>query len=160
MEYKNIEKLIKIMSESDLTELEIDSDDIKIKMKKEKERVPVMEVAEETRMVSNVVVQQPEVSVADVQEDTLSQPVVTKDDGLEKVKSPIVGTFYESPSPDADAYVSVGSKVKKGEVICIVEAMKLMNEIEAEFDLEIVEILIENEGMVEYGEPLFKVKRL
>lgn len=160
MEYKNIEQLIKIMSESNLTELEIDSDDIKIKMKKEKERIAVREVAEEVRMVPNVIVKQPEVRVATTQEDVLSQPAVTEDDGLEKITSPIVGTFYESPSPDAEAYVLVGSKVKKGEVICIVEAMKLMNEIEAEFDLEIVERLIKNEDMVEYGEALFKVKRL
>lgn len=160
MDYKNIENLIKIMSESDLTELEIDSDDIKIKMKKEKERIAVREVDEEVRMVPNVVVKQPEVRVATTQEAAMAQPVVKKDDGLEKITSPIVGSFYASPSPDAEEYVSVGSKVKKGEVICIVEAMKLMNEIEAEFDLEIVEILVNNEDMVEYGEALFKIKRL
>lgn len=74
------------------------------------------------------------------------------------IDSPIVGTFYDAPSPEADVYVKVGDQVKKGDVVCIVEAMKLMNEIEAEIDGEIVEILVSNEGPVEYGQPLFKVK--
>lgn len=160
MEYKNIEHLIKIMSESDLTELEIDSDEIKIKMKKEKEKITVREVVEEVRMGPNTIVKQQEDSVTTIQESVISEPVVTIEDGIEKITSPIVGTFYASPSPDAELYAPVGSKVKKGDVICIVEAMKLMNEIEAEFDLEITEILVNNEDMVEYGEDLFKVKKL
>lgn len=74
------------------------------------------------------------------------------------VESPIVGTFYDAPSPEADAFVKVGDQVKKGQVVCIIEAMKLMNEIEAEIDGEIVEIMVRNEGPVEYGQPLFKLK--
>lgn len=73
------------------------------------------------------------------------------------VESPIVGTFYAAGSPDADPFVSVGSKVKKGDVLCIIEAMKLMNEIEADADGEIAEILVENEEGVEYGQPLFRI---
>ncbi|MBN2221985.1 MAG: acetyl-CoA carboxylase biotin carboxyl carrier protein [Vallitaleaceae bacterium] len=73
------------------------------------------------------------------------------------IESPIVGTFYNSPSPDAEAYVSVGTKVKKGQVLCIIEAMKLMNEIEAEQDGEIAEIFVKNEQGVEYGQPLFRI---
>ena len=74
------------------------------------------------------------------------------------VKSPMVGTFYASSSPDKEPFVSVGDKVHKGQVLCIVEAMKLMNEIESEFDGEIVEICVKNEDVVEYGTPLFKIK--
>ena len=71
------------------------------------------------------------------------------------VKSPMVGTFYAKPSPDSKNYVTVGQKVKKGDVLCIIEAMKLMNEIESEFDGEIKEILVKDEDPVEYGKPLF-----
>lgn len=75
------------------------------------------------------------------------------------IDSPIVGTFYNAPSPDAEAYIKVGDQVKKGDVVCIVEAMKLMNEIEAECDGEVVEILVNNEGPVEYGQALFKIRQ-
>ena len=85
-----------------------------------------------------------------------SEPVI--EGNFKTIDSPIVGTFYNAPSPEADIYVKVGDVVKKGDVVCIVEAMKLMNEIEAECDGEIVEILVANEGPVEYGQPLFKLK--
>jgi acetyl-CoA carboxylase biotin carboxyl carrier protein len=81
-------------------------------------------------------------------------------DKHETITSPIVGTFYRAPSPDSDPYVQVGSVVEKGQVFCIVEAMKLMNEIEAEFKCKIVEILKENAQPVEFGDPLFLVERL
>ena len=71
----------------------------------------------------------------------------------------MVGTFYSKPSPDKEAFIKVGDKVKKGQVVCIIEAMKLMNEIESEFDGEVVEICAKNEEMVEYGKPLFKIKK-
>lgn len=73
------------------------------------------------------------------------------------MESPIVGTYYEAATPDADPFVSVGSKVKKGDTLCIIEAMKLMNEIEADADGEIAEILVKNEEGVEYGQPLFRI---
>jgi len=79
---------------------------------------------------------------------------------MEVISSPIVGTFYEAMSPDDGPFVSIGQKISKGEVVCIVEAMKLMNEISAEFDCEIVSVLSENGKMVQYGEPLFKVRRV
>lgn len=75
------------------------------------------------------------------------------------VKSPIVGTFYNAASPESPAFAPVGQKVKKGQTLCIIEAMKLMNEIEADVDGEIVEVLVANEGIVEYGQPLFKIKK-
>lgn len=83
--------------------------------------------------------------------------VVAKDLGGHLVESPIVGTFYAASGPDVDNFVSVGSKVKKGDVLCIIEAMKLMNEIEADVNGEIAEILVQNEEGVEYGQPLFRI---
>jgi acetyl-CoA carboxylase biotin carboxyl carrier protein len=77
---------------------------------------------------------------------------------LHKITSPMVGTFYSAPSPDADVYVTPGSKVSKDSIVCIVEAMKLFNEIEAEINGEIVEVLVSNGQLVEYGQPLFLVK--
>ena len=74
------------------------------------------------------------------------------------IKSPMVGTFYSKASPTAEAFVKIGSKVKKGDTLCIIEAMKLMNEIESEFDGEVVEILAKDEDMVEYGQALFIIK--
>lgn len=79
--------------------------------------------------------------------------------GIEEVVSPIVGTFYRSPSPDAPPFVEVGSVVNAGDPICILEAMKVMNELQAEFDLEVVNILIENGAMVEFGTPIFEVRK-
>ncbi len=88
-----------------------------------------------------------------VEDAQASEPI----QGGHLVESPIVGTYYNAPSPEADPYVCVGSKVKKGDVLCIIEAMKLMNEIEADQEGEIVEILVENEQGVEYGQPLFRI---
>jgi acetyl-CoA carboxylase biotin carboxyl carrier protein len=82
----------------------------------------------------------------------------TSDGNVAYVTSPFVGTFYRAPSPDMSPFVDVGTRIKKGQVICIVEAMKLMNEIESEIEGAIVQILVENGQAVEYGEPLFKIK--
>ncbi|THB65967.1 MAG: acetyl-CoA carboxylase biotin carboxyl carrier protein [Spirochaetaceae bacterium] len=81
------------------------------------------------------------------------------DDGLEQVTSSIVGTFYRSPSPDSPPHAEVGDVIKAGSPLCIVEAMKVMNELEADYDMEIVAVLAENGSMVEFGTPLFKVRR-
>ena len=88
-----------------------------------------------------------------------SKPAEPKSDNLFEVKSPMVGTFYRSPSPDADAYVSVGNDVSPGTVLCIIEAMKLMNEIESEISGKIVKILVENAQPVEYNQPLFLIEK-
>lgn len=97
---------------------------------------------------------------SDIPKDTTIVKM-TKDKQSEKGKiitAPLVGTFYSSPSPDSDAYVKIGDKVTKGMIICIIEAMKIMNEIECETDGEIAEILVKNASPVEYGQPLFRLK--
>jgi acetyl-CoA carboxylase biotin carboxyl carrier protein len=88
----------------------------------------------------------------------LPKPAASK--AQEEIKSPMVGTFYRAPAPDAEPYVHVGSVVQKGQVLCIIEAMKLLNEIEAEFSCRIVEILVENAQPVEYNQPLFIVEKM
>ena len=151
MEYNEIKKLMDDMGNSKLTELEIEfPDGIKISMKKDGEKrlpppMPVM--LEQPQVPMNVV--QAQVPVEVKKENKFDGNVV---------KSPMVGTFYSKASPTAEAFVSVGSKVKKGDTLCIIEAMKLMNEIESEFDGEVVEILVKDDEMVEYGQELFVIK--
>lgn len=168
MDYKAIENLIKAISDSTVKELEIETNEIKIKMSKNSAKVVLSEttvdkssytegkeliVASDNRVsasneeVSSFVQGEKEVSKKEVE-----------DENLYTVKSPMVGTFYSSPSENSEPYVKSGDKVNKGTVLCIVEAMKLMNEIESEIEGTIVEILCKNGQMVEYGEPLFKVK--
>lgn len=148
MEYEKIKQLMEDMGNSKLTSIDIDfPDGTKISMKKEEKQV----------VVENVSTKQ-SVNVEKVQTtQKIEEKVETVEDG-NVVKSPMVGTFYSKPSPDSDSYVKVGQKVKKGDVLCIIEAMKLMNEIESEFEGEVVEILVKDEETVEYGKPLFVIK--
>ena len=147
MEYSDIKKLIEDMGNSKIDNLEIEfPDGLKIKMDKT-QKTAIETVAPQTLVtpvVSNNVV------------TTVETP--KEEENYKVIKSPMVGTFYASSSPTAESFVKVGDKIKKGQVVCIVEAMKLMNEIESEFDGEVVEICVKNEDMVEYGTPLFKIK--
>ena len=143
MDYNQIKKLIDDMGDSKLTSLEIDfPDGTKISMKKEEKEVvtKISEVASSEKEDKTEVIQEEKIETGNI------------------ITSPMVGTFYSKPSPDSKPYVEVGSKVSKGDVVCIVEAMKLMNEIESEFDGEIAEILVKDGEPVDYGKPLFRVK--
>lgn len=153
MDYKDIKKLMDDMGESKLDSLEIEfPDGIKISMTKNSNKVS-------NYVPGNVIEASAPMTVPVIQKETEKSLVKTdNEDNYKVVKSPMVGTFYESPSPDSQAFVKVGDKVKKGQVLCIIEAMKLMNEIESEFDGEIVEICVNNEETVEYGKTLFKIK--
>ena len=157
MDYNLIKKLIKVVEQSDIAEFSIQEGDLKIKISKNGKQ-----------QIVNTVVSQPAVGQANaVQpvmaqvESTLSETVASDnaDSNLHEVRSPIVGTFYRSPSPDADAYVQVGDTVADGSVLCIVEAMKLMNEIESDAGGKIVKILVENATAVEYNQPLFLIEK-
>lgn len=90
--------------------------------------------------------------------ETINSIVVSND--IHLIKTPIMGTYYESPSPESSSFVRVGDKVNKGDTLCIIEAMKLMNEIHSDVDGEIVEVLLKNEDLVEYNQPLFKIKTI
>ncbi len=159
MDYKEIKKLMDDMGNSKLTEMEIEfKDGLKISMKKDNGMVKTNQVM---LAVPEVQAQNlaPQVSatVPDVKPQAPVSEVKEEVKG-NVVKSPMVGTFYSRPSPDVDPFVKIGSKVKKGDKLCIIEAMKLMNEIESEYDGEIVDILVQDEEMVEYGKPLFIIK--
>ena len=154
MEFENLLTLIKTVSDSELTDFDYEENGTRIRLKKKKEtvvvsgassNVPVMGL-ENIRTVENVAA----VNTANTQADN-SEP-----EGM-IVKSPLVGTFYVAPAEDADPFVSVGDQVKKGQTLAIVEAMKLMNEIESDFDGKVAEIYVENGQAVEYGQPLFRI---
>lgn len=155
MDLKGIAELIKVVSDSKVTNLEIQENGLSIKIIKEYERVHVKEFKEESLFTIAE-----DTKVRDVVEEVQDKIKEKRDDeeNIKTICSPIVGTFYSSPSPDKEPFVKVGSKVKKGEVLCIVEAMKLMNEIYSEVDGEVIEIMLEEGNTVEYGGELFKIK--
>ena len=158
MDYKDIKKLIDDMGNSKLDSLKIEfPDGVKIDMKKNtvKEHVNVIEMG--SPMTHPVVMEKQENSLVNIEQHK-ENGVIEKEENYKIVKSPMVGTFYASSSPDKDPYVKVGDKVQKGQVLCIVEAMKLMNEIESEFDGEVVEVCVKDGEMVDYGKPLFRIK--
>ena len=155
MDYKDIKKLMDDMGESNLDSLEIEfPDGVKISMKKNwggnnivySNQSGVIEASAPMTVPTVVPNVENGLVNVDVQED------------VRVVKSPMVGTFYEASAPDKEPFVKVGDKVQKGQVLCIIEAMKLMNEIESEYDGEVVEICVKNGSMVEYGMPLFKIR--
>lgn len=172
LKVQEIRELIKLIDRSNIDEFTYEYDDVKIKMKKNNggfgvagaEAAPVVQQAAAVEQAEKPQVQAPVEQAAPVQKEEpapakeANETAEASSENLHKITSPMVGTFYAAPAPDADPYVKVGSKVTKDSIVCIVEAMKLFNEIEAEVDGEIVEILVENGQLVEYGQPLFLVK--
>lgn len=153
MDLNLIKKLIKILETSEVTDLEVEENGVRVKL------------AKKVRVTQAVTVPQAGFSPQLTQSATVA---VTKTDdkkaieenaGLHEIKSPIVGTFYRAPAPDADSYVQVGDTISTGSVLCIVEAMKLMNEIESDVSGKIVKILVENGKPVEYNQPLFLIQK-
>ena len=152
MEYEKIKQLMDDMGNSKLTSVDIEfPDGIKIKMEKKNEVqvITSQEIVSENQMVTGTQV---------IPETNTTIVSNTKNEILgEIVKSPMIGTFYSKPSPTSNPYVEIGTEVKKGDVLCIIEAMKLMNEIEAEVSGKIAEILVKDGETVDYGKPLFKI---
>jgi acetyl-CoA carboxylase biotin carboxyl carrier protein len=144
MELEDLKEIIELLKETDITELQIEKDGSKVRIKREKILSPIGMPVQKTPLPE-------EKLVAELEDET--QRLVT-------ITSPIVGTFYRAPSPEAQVFVEVGQRVSKGTVLCIVEAMKLMNEIESDVDGIIVKSLVENSQPVEYGEPLFLIEPL
>ncbi|MFB6465865.1 acetyl-CoA carboxylase biotin carboxyl carrier protein [Cytobacillus sp. Hz8] len=162
LKVQEIRELIKLVDQSNIDEFVYENDGSKIKMKKRSGETvaiaqPVKQVAVEEVVAPQVVKteEKPEVKVEAPVKEAAEE---VEDSELHKITSPMVGTFYQSSSPDADPYVKQGSKVSKDSVVCIIEAMKLFNEIEAEVNGEIVEILVKDGQLVEYGQPLFIVR--
>lgn len=165
LKIQEIRELIKAIDQSSIEEFKYENEGAKITLRKERkfeqqEQMqvvnPQMQPAIQTITQATPVVEQ---SVVETVKTTDVVPTEKKSTAnLHKITSPMVGTFYAAPSPDSPPYAAVGSKVNKDSIVCIVEAMKLMNEIEAEVKGEIVEILVENGQLVEYGQELFLVK--
>jgi biotin carboxyl carrier protein len=143
MELDDLKELMHLLKDTDVTELQIEKDGTKVKIKRD-------------RFFGRLELQQGPVA----ERYDLRKETAETDAKLFTVTSPIVGTFYRAPAPDAPPFVEVGTTVKRGQALCVIEAMKLMNEIESEIDGVIVRILVENGHPVEYGEPLFLVEPL
>ncbi|MEX6052096.1 acetyl-CoA carboxylase biotin carboxyl carrier protein [Mammaliicoccus sciuri] len=149
MNLKQIKELVDVLDNSSLTEIDINDKDFKLTLKKDIKQEIIY-----SKGATNVVAEQPQQATQSAPQQNVEQEAPS---GL-TINAPMVGTFYKSPSPDEGPYVQVGSRVEADTTVCILEAMKLFNEIQAEVSGEITEILVEDGQMVEYGQPLFKVK--
>lgn len=160
MEFKQIQELIKIINKSNISELSVEEGEFKITIKQAQpsETQYVMQAAPAPMQMA-APQSAPQQSVAPAQAAPAAAPAsVPASDNLITVKSPMIGTFYRSSSPDKPAFVNVGDDIKQGQVTCIIEAMKLFNEIESEVSGKIVKVLIDDASPVEYDQPLFLVE--
>ncbi|MCK1991458.1 acetyl-CoA carboxylase biotin carboxyl carrier protein [Peribacillus muralis] len=161
MKVQEIREIIKLVDQSNISEFVYENEGTKIKLKKTETGTAIQQAASPNVVQNNAAVEvKPAAAPAVPQAIEPAKPAaaVTERENLHKITSPMVGTFYQSPAPDSPAYVKAGSKVTKDSIVCIVEAMKLFNEIEAEVSGEIVEVLVKEGQLVEYGQPLFLVK--
>jgi len=155
---KDLKELIEFLKQYQVAEFDLDRGDTKIRLKFAQHGTPSAGLSDLAHLMASAPATQSagQASATTVQPPT--EPVVDADAGLHILKSPIVGTYYGSPSPGAAAFVSPGDHVDKGQVICIVEAMKLMNEIESDATGEIVKCLVTNGQPIEFGQPLFSIR--
>jgi acetyl-CoA carboxylase biotin carboxyl carrier protein len=151
---EDLKQLIEFLKEHQVAEFEVDRDGLKVRLKFRQPEGSSASLGDLARFVTAA----PAASSATSVHAVSSAPAADPDAGLHTVKSPIVGTYYGSPSPGAGPFVSPGDQVEKGQVICIVEAMKLMNEIESDVAGEIVKCLVSNGQPIEFGQPLFTVR--
>ena len=154
MDIKEIQNLIKFVAKSGATEVKLEMEDIKITIK----------TGGEDRLETTTIVQQhpgivqsAPVVQAPIAESTEAAPTATVNDNVITVKSPIIGTFYRKASPDKPVFVEIGQEIKEGDVLCVIEAMKLFNEIESEVQGKILKILVDDSTPVEFDQPLFLV---
>ena len=156
MDLKEIQNLIKFVAKSGASEVKLEMDDVKITIKTGSEETTIVQ---QMPMASAPVMQQAMPVAAPVAESAPSAPAPAASDDSKYVtiKSPIIGTFYRKPSPDKPVFVEVGTDVKEGDVLCVIEAMKLFNEIESEISGKIVKVLVDDSSPVEFDQPLFLV---
>ncbi len=156
MDLNLIRKLVKIVDTSGITDLEIEEDGLRIKVAK---KIRNNQANSQPQMiVQSESVAPPASSAAVTEEKAPAEKSKEPIGNIHEINSPIVGTFYRAPAPDADPYVQVGDSVSPGTVLCVVEAMKLMNEIESDVSGKVVKILVENGKPVEYNQPLFFIE--
>ncbi|MFP6899818.1 MAG: acetyl-CoA carboxylase biotin carboxyl carrier protein [Opitutales bacterium] len=146
MDLKQIKGIISLMESSNLIEFEIEEQDLKLRIKRGADNEPVVAISPVAAAT---------VAPAPVPE---SVDVLAEEEGVTVVKSPMVGTFYRAQSPETPPFVEEGQEITKGTILCIIEAMKVMNEIKAENSGTVIEILVENAAIIEYGQTLFKIK--
>ncbi len=166
MNLKEIKELIDFLIEKDVAEFELERGDVKVRLKRSvaDAQIPATHYVAVPPVAAPVVVTPAAAPVSAAAPVPAAAPAPTapaageEEAGLHVIRSPIVGTFYESPSPGAPAFAKVGDKVSVGQVLCIIEAMKLMNEIESDFAGELVKRYVSNGQPVEYGQPLFAVR--
>lgn len=154
MEYKELKKLVELVENAAITHLSIDENGTKIEIKKEIQETNSVVLPQAA--MPNAFVSAPAPTAQAQQPSPETAPVNLN---LTEITAQMVGTFYHSSSPDSPPFVKVGDRIEKGKVICIIEAMKLFNEIEAEEDGVVEQICVENETAVEYGQPLFLIKK-
>jgi acetyl-CoA carboxylase biotin carboxyl carrier protein len=163
MNQKELKELIEFLIEKDIAEFELERDDVKVKIKRARE--PVTSATPDTRFFAVHSAPPPTPEHGTAHAPAMSAPPSASaaappapEEGLHMVRSPIVGTFYESPSPGSPPFVKPGDIVEAGQILCIVEAMKLMNEIESDVAGEIVKTLVANNAPIEYGQELFAIR--
>ncbi len=153
MDINQIEKLAQIIESNNIREFEVEEKGFKLRIKRGGDDMPVVAAP------APVAIPAAPAPVAAAPAAAAAEPAAPVEEaGIEIIKSPMVGTFYSAPSPESDAFVSVGTQVTADTIVCIVEAMKVMNEIQAELSGTVTEVLVENGAAIEYGQPLFKVK--
>lgn len=157
MDLKEIQNLIKFVAKSGASEVKLEMDDIKITIKTGSENDTT--IVQQVPMQPNPMVQQqmPTPAASSAPETTTTTTTASEDSKYVTIKSPIIGTFYRKPSPDKPVFVEVGTEIKEGDVLCVIEAMKLFNEIESEISGKIVKVLVDDSSPVEFDQPLFLV---
>jgi acetyl-CoA carboxylase biotin carboxyl carrier protein len=158
MDINLLKKLIKVVEKSEITEFSVQEGDLKVKISKNSKNNSAVTFQSSPGTVPM------QAAAPEQKAETQAAPPSEKEiepapSGLHEIKSPIVGTFYRAPAPDADPYIKVGDHVSEGSVLCIVEAMKLMNEIESDISGKVVKILVDNSAPVEYNQPLFLIEK-
>lgn len=157
MDYKQIQELIKLVNKSNIGELSIEEKDFKISIKQKEEKFYQGDISQ-MPAPAPMYIQQPVQTFSQPQQTTATEPAAPKADNFITIKSPMIGTFYKRPSPDKPNFVEIGDEIAPGKVVCIIEAMKLFNEIESEVSGKVVKILVEDSSPVEYDQPLFLIE--
>jgi len=157
MDIKEIQNLIKFVAKSGASEVKLEMDDIKITIRTGSENDTT--IVQQMPMQGSPIMQQhlPMQQVVSPVQETTAAPIASEDSKYITIKSPIIGTFYRKPSPDKPVFVEVGTDIKEGDVLCVIEAMKLFNEIESEISGKIVKVLVDDSSPVEFDQPLFLV---
>ncbi|BCN28722.1 acetyl-CoA carboxylase biotin carboxyl carrier protein [Anaeromicropila herbilytica] len=165
MDIQNIITLIQAVSDANITNFDMEEGSFKLSLNKVNNKIQVVENNQVMPNLQTTYMPETQHIIESINknEEDISTNIETKkdtkvDDNIVEIKSPIVGTFYSSSSPDAADFVKPGDTVRKGETICIIEAMKLLNNIESDYEGTIIEVLAKNEQMVEYNQPLFRIK--